>query len=289
MQSRGNNRVRDRVVAMNAESSESRIPNEAELEVLNVQRLLENLPPKSRFVHSPPPSESAIVARMWIDDPRSMVKDLVFALQWCLRFTERDEDSVYRLNVQQVNSLRFVRIVFQLRLIARALKLYRMEMRSCPFAEDQVQELSAVLMEFDSDKFGSAVSKYLTGVQELVDWQWVVGVHQESPKSEDVDDEGDGISFEESSPIPSWDANRKVLSYAGKSKPFAPQTGAGVIRILDSFQELNWPEQLDSPLIPGVDPESKNVIRTLNKSGVGICFSTRGEVISWQRVQSEQK
>lgn len=273
---------------MNAENNESRIPNEAELEALNVQRLLENLPPKSRFVHSPPPSESAIVARMWIDDPRSMVKDLVFALQWCLRFTERDEDSVYRLNVQQVNSLRFVRIVFQLRLIARALKLYRMEMRSCPFAEDQVQELSAVLMKFDSDKFGSSVSKYLTGVQELVDWQWVVGVHQESPKSEDVDDEGDGISLEEINPIPSWDRDRRVLSFAGKSKRYATQAKSGVIKILDSFEEENWVDLLDNPLTSR-DGELKNAIRTLNKSSVGIRFSQRGEVICWDRIQSEQK
>ncbi|MHB8956038.1 MAG: hypothetical protein ACYC4U_23915 [Pirellulaceae bacterium] len=61
---------------------------------------------------------------------------------------------------------------------------------------------------------------------------------------------GDGDRDE--APKPSWDRSKGELSFDGETVRRIRRIGVAknVVRVLDTFQELGWPDRVDSPLSP---------------------------------------
>ena len=79
-------------------------------------------------------------------------------------------------------------------------------------------------------------------------------------------------------PKPSWDRTKGELSFDGETVRTIRRIGIAknVVLVLDTFQELGWPDRVDSPLSPN-SQKHHATIRSLNTGLSRIRFKSDGE------------
>ncbi len=79
---------------------------------------------------------------------------------------------------------------------------------------------------------------------------------------------GDRVLARPPKVLPHWDRDAKVLKYDGKTVKQLRQNAGNQMRVLDTFQELGWPREIDDPLTSkkGVTQISRahNTAKSLN-------------------------
>jgi hypothetical protein len=78
---------------------------------------------------------------------------------------------------------------------------------------------------------------------------------------------------------PVWNADRLELMLRGQVVRRLRYRGRArnVVRILDTFQELEWPDRIDDPLPGGADSERlRDTIKSLNRGLIGLRFRADG-------------
>jgi hypothetical protein len=91
------------------------------------------------------------------------------------------------------------------------------------------------------------------------------------------------IQIHDSVRKPSWDRNKGELSFDGEVIKKIRRIGnaINVVLLLDTFQELGWPDRVDSPLSPEDSQKHHATIRSLNTSLSRIRFRSDGEGIGF--------
>ena len=81
---------------------------------------------------------------------------------------------------------------------------------------------------------------------------------------------------------PTWDRVKGELSFGGETVRRIRRIGSAknVVLVLDTFQELDWPDRVDSPLSPG-SQKHHATIRSLNTDLSRIRFKSDGEGIGF--------
>ena len=81
---------------------------------------------------------------------------------------------------------------------------------------------------------------------------------------------------------PRWDATRRELTYREHSKRFDRHPAPKVTLALEAFEELNWPESIDSPEAAG--KMTNDLTKSLNRSITFLKFRGTGDGkrISWE-------
>lgn len=88
---------------------------------------------------------------------------------------------------------------------------------------------------------------------------------------------------------PSWNADRLELSLRGRviRRIRSRTRGANIVRVLDVFEELKWPDRIDDPLRRGGDDERlRDTVKSLNRGLSGLRFRAdgTGRGILWELV-----
>ncbi len=99
---------------------------------------------------------------------------------------------------------------------------------------------------------------------------------------------GEEDSRQPPSRLPVWNKKTCTLHFAGKviRKVRGLKTASNVVRILNEFQDFDWPERIENPLPPGVSGfRLRETIRTLNRGLKLVRFRAdgSGEGIIWER------
>ncbi len=87
--------------------------------------------------------------------------------------------------------------------------------------------------------------------------------------------------------VPSWNRARSTLNFGNKVSKAIRRLGnaTNVVRVLDAFQELGWPERIDDPLLGGADGQRLHeTIRSLNSGLRFVRFRAdgTGQGILWE-------
>jgi len=84
-------------------------------------------------------------------------------------------------------------------------------------------------------------------------------------------------------PRPAWDKRTGELEFMGhRARKVDVRRARHVVKILDSFQELEWPEEMDDPLPGDKDPDRlREAVRCLNHGLKHVHFGARLASKSW--------
>jgi hypothetical protein len=119
------------------------------------------------------------------------------------------------------------------------------------------------------------------------------GDHEEDQAEDDRGPSTDG-GFRESAPsLPTWDAERRVLSINERTVKHFKWAAPNQEAILAAFQEEGWPARIDDPLrpLPEQDPKRRlsDTIKCLNRKQknqlIHFCGDGTGEGVIWEFVQ----
>lgn len=140
---------------------------------------------------------------------------------------------------------------------------------------------------YDQRFLGTMLEKYPIIFNPFAASAWSIDVLLSLPDSQPQSNEAEPQDNRNAS-APSWNKTRGELSFEGNLAKKVRNIGAAknVVLILDTFQELKWPEKIDDPLPGGADGKRlRDAIESLNKGLIGIRFRPDGTGmgITWER------
>ena len=97
------------------------------------------------------------------------------------------------------------------------------------------------------------------------------------------------VCLNKTTDIPAWDADERVLRFQGRIvRSFAPSTSNNVKTILGAFNDDGWRTRIYDPLAPTDAENTKQALRTINKTLTGLKFCKDGDGIKWTSTSPDE-